>query len=57
MPDIRFEADFSKPTSGLWPNNPPSSAYAAAQMAGVTYEVHMNVNNIIQLAYNRADDI
>ena len=57
MPDVRFEADFSKPTSGIWPNNPPSSAYAAAQMAGVTYEVHMNVNNIIQLAYNRADDI
>lgn len=57
MPDVRFEADFSKPTSGIWPNNPPGSAYAAAQMAGVTYEVHMNVNNIIQLAYNRADDI
>lgn len=56
-PDIRFEAEYFKPTSGLWPNPAPASAYAAAQLAGVTYEVHMNVDNIIQLAYNRADDI
>ena len=57
MPDIRFEAEFFRPTLGLWPEKPPSSAYAAAQMASVKYEVYLNVNNIIRLAYERADDI
>jgi hypothetical protein len=57
-PQIRFEADYSKPpANSTWPTSPPTSAYNAAQLAGVNYEITLNISNILRLAYNRADDI